>query len=66
MYGVGVIINYFVYRLGGKISIMYPIIATSYIWAILLAVLFLGDSLTIGKVVGSILIIGGVLLIAVW
>lgn len=65
-YGVAVIINLLAYRAGGQASYLYPIIATSYIWVVILAAIFLGEPLTAGKIVGSIVIVIGVAIIAVW
>lgn len=65
-YGVATSINFFVYRLGGKPSIMYPVIATSYIWTIVFASVFLGEPFSAGKIVGSVIVVAGVVCIAVF
>lgn len=65
-YGLAVVINFVVYKMGGKPSIMYPVIATSYVWTVVFAAIFLGEPLTAGKVVGSVAIVAGVVCIAVW
>ena len=66
LYGVGVIINYGAYKFGGRASILYPIIATSYIWVILFAAWLLNEPVTAGKIIGSLLIIIGVISIVAW
>ena len=44
----------------GEVSVLYPIIATSYIWVSLSSVFFLGESMNIFKWIGVILIMAGV------
>lgn len=44
----------------GNLSILYPIMATSYIWVIIFAVKFLGEPFSLTKWIGIALIIGGV------
>jgi uncharacterized membrane protein len=66
LYAVGVIINFFAYRWGGKAGLLYPVIATSYLWVAIFAAIFLDEPLTAGKIVGCILIILGVASIALW
>jgi len=47
----------------GNVSILYPIIATSYIWVALFAATFLGEPFPANKWAGIILIILGVAVI---
>jgi uncharacterized membrane protein len=47
----------------GELSVLYPIIATSYIWVALLAVIFLGESMSLARWSGIGLILLGVSLI---
>ncbi|MEM2917091.1 MAG: EamA family transporter [Candidatus Bathyarchaeia archaeon] len=55
----------YVYALSlGKLSILYPIIATSYIWATLLAKVFLHETINMTNWIGLALILLGVTLIA--
>ena len=44
----------------GNLSILYPIIATSYIWVTLFSITFLGESFPAFKWAGILLIISGV------
>ena len=63
LYGVGVIINIYAYKLGGKVSILYPVISLSYIFAAILAWKFLGEPFNWFTVAGCCVIIAGVGLI---
>ena len=47
----------------GNLSVLYPLIATSYIWVALLAIRFLGEPFSLLKWLGIALIIGGISLI---
>lgn len=61
LYGIGFLINMLVYRSGSiEASRLYPVIALSYLWVAVLAAIYLGERFTIGKMVGSLLIISGV------
>jgi undecaprenyl phosphate-alpha-L-ara4N flippase subunit ArnE len=48
---------------GGEVSVLYPIIATGYIWVSLLSVFFLDETMNIFKWIGIVSIIGGIALI---
>ncbi len=48
---------------GGEVSVLYPIIATGYIWVSLLSVMFLGETMNALKWIGIAAIIGGIALI---
>ena len=48
---------------GGEVSVLYPIIATSYIWVSLLSVRFLGEIMNVFKWIGVMAIISGIILI---
>ena len=45
---------------GGEVSVLYPIIATSYIWVTFLSLIFLKESLTFYKIIGISLIMAGI------
>ena len=45
---------------GGEVSVLYPIIAMSYIWVSLLSVRFLGEIMNMFKWVGVLAIIAGI------
>jgi uncharacterized membrane protein len=62
VYGISAVI--FVYCLrGGELSVLYPVVASSYIWVCLLSMKFLGEKMNAAKWVGILLIIVGVSLI---
>ena len=48
----------------GQLSIIYPIIATSYIWTTILAKVFLGESVDLMNWVGIFLILLGVTIVS--
>jgi len=48
----------------GEVSVLYPIIATSYIWVSLLSMFFFGEVINLYKWVGMIFIFFGVILVA--
>ncbi len=49
---------------GGDVSVLYPIIATSYIWVSLLSMYFFGDIINIYRWIGMVAIFFGVILVA--
>lgn len=59
LYAVGGILIIISFR-GGEVSVLYPIIATSYIWVSLLSVKFLGEEMNTFKWIGIIAIIAGI------
>lgn len=48
---------------GGEVSVLYPLIATSYVWVSFLSVHYLGETMNIFKLVGIVSIIAGIILI---
>jgi uncharacterized membrane protein len=44
----------------GDLSILYPIIATSYIWVMIFSYLILGESFSLTKAIGTLLILLGI------
>ncbi len=62
LYAVGGILIILSFR-GGEVSVLYPIIATSYIWVSFLSIYFLGESMNYSKWLGVISIIAGIALI---
>lgn len=55
-YGLGALFMIFAFR-EGELSVLYPILATSYLWVGLLSVVFFGEVLTVWKWSGMILIL---------
>lgn len=45
---------------GGEVSVLYPIIATSYIWVSLLSMVFLKEAMNLFKSAGILMIIAGI------
>lgn len=62
LYAVGGILIILSFR-GGEVSVLYPIIATSYIWVSFLSIYFLGEVMNYFKWLGVISIISGIALI---
>ncbi|MAG91267.1 hypothetical protein CMO83_01160 [Candidatus Woesearchaeota archaeon] len=50
---------------GGEVSVLYPIIATSYIWVSFLSIIFLGEIMNVFKWIGVITIIAGIVSIGI-
>jgi len=62
LYGVSAI--FFIIALKhGNLSVLYPLIATSYIWVTIFSVKFLGEPFSFMKWIGIVLIITGVSII---
>lgn len=64
IYGVAGTILIFALK-GGELSVLYPIIATSFIWVSFLSLYFLGEAMNSWKLAGIVAIIIGVSFIGV-
>ena len=62
LYAIGGILIILSFR-GGEVSVLYPIIATSYIWVSFLSIYFLGESMKLWKWLGILTIVAGIALI---
>ena len=62
LYSVGGTLLILSFR-GGDVSVLYPILATSYIWVSLLSIRFLGEAMNAFKWIGIASIITGIILI---
>ena len=62
LYAVGGTLMILSFR-GGEVSVLYPIIATSYIWVSFLSIYFLGETMNYFKWTGIISIMAGIALI---
>lgn len=62
LYGLSALLFVFALK-QGELSILYPIIATSYIWVLFLSHFFFEESITMVKITGVMLIVSGVALI---
>lgn len=49
---------------GGDVTVLYPIIATSYVWVALLSTLFLGEVINAYKWTGIVTIIIGIIFVS--
>jgi drug/metabolite transporter (DMT)-like permease len=63
LYGIGAVVLIFALR-GGELTVLYPIIATSYVWVSILSMIFLGEEMNLFKWIGVIIIFIGVSLVA--
>ena len=62
LYAVGGILMILSFR-GGEVSVLYPIIAMSYIWVSFLSIYFLNESMNLFKWLGVFTIVAGIALI---
>ena len=59
LYGLNTVLLVFALR-DGELSILYPIIALTYVWVTVLSVLFFHESLNVFKLVGVAVVVAGV------
>jgi len=62
LYAIGGILLIVSFR-GGEVSVLYPILATGFIWVSILSIFFLNESMNLFKWFGVLTIIGGIILI---
>lgn len=62
LHGVGFVLLVIALK-HGNLSILYPVLATSYIWVALLSIRFLGEPFSMFQWVGLTLVLGGISLI---
>lgn len=60
IYAVGGILMIVSFR-GGEVSVLYPIIATSYIWVSFLSIIFLSEVMNVFRWIGIAAIITGII-----
>ena len=63
VYGMGAVLLIIALK-HGEVTILYPVIATSYIWVALFSWLLFGESISYLKLVGIISIVVGIVLIS--
>ena len=63
LYGVGAVLLITALK-GGDVSVLYPIVATSYIWVSLLSMYFFGEVMNFYKWIGIVSIFFGVISVA--
>ncbi len=59
LYGIGAVLMIIAFK-AGEVTVLYPIVATSYIWVALLSSYFFSDSMNYLKIIGIALIFFGV------
>lgn len=59
LYGLNTLLMVFALR-DGELSILYPIIALTYVWVTILSVLFFHESLNSFKLLGVVTVVAGV------
>ena len=59
LYGINTLMLMLALR-DGELSVLYPIIALSYVWVTILSIVIFNDNLNVWKIAGIALIIGGV------
>ena len=59
LYGMNTVLMVFALR-DGELSVLYPIIALTYVWVTILSVIFFHESLNIFKVTGITVVVAGV------
>ncbi|MEK6852951.1 MAG: EamA family transporter [Nanoarchaeota archaeon] len=64
LYGIALLIVLKAFQ-HGELSVLYPVLALSYIWVIFFSYFFLNESLGIWKILGALTIFVGVTLIGV-
>jgi len=64
LYILGAIIMIAAFK-GGEVSVLYPIIATSYIWVSLLSIYFFNETLNLFRWIGIFVIIIGIIFISI-
>ncbi len=64
LYGIGAVLMITAFK-GGEVSVLYPIIATSYIWVTLLSFYFFNEAVNIYRIIGILFIVFGVVAVSV-
>ncbi len=62
LYGVGAVLVIIALR-GGEVTVLYPIITSSYIWVSLASIYFFGEKMNLFKWIGIFLIVAGIVII---
>jgi len=64
LYGIGAVLMILAFK-GGEVSVLYPIIATSYIWVTLLSFLLFNENVNAFRIIGILFIVFGVVFVSV-
>ncbi|HLC84476.1 MAG TPA: EamA family transporter [Candidatus Nanoarchaeia archaeon] len=62
-YGLGAVLMIIAFK-GGQVTVLYPIVATSYAWVVIMSAYAFGEPLNILKIGGSLVLIAGITLVA--
>ena len=62
LYGLGAVVLITAFK-GGDLTILYPIVATSYIWVSILSTYFFNETMNIHKWLGVVVIMIGVIFV---
>ncbi|MBI4449181.1 hypothetical protein HY641_04100 [Candidatus Woesearchaeota archaeon] len=62
LYAIGAVLLVIAFK-GGDVTVLFPIIATSYLWVAIGSYYFFGTSLTMLKILGVLVLMSGVVLI---
>ena len=52
------------FKIGGELTVLYPIYASTFIWALFIGIFMLKETITLHKIIGVVLIILGMFFIA--
>ena len=63
LYGIGALVMIAALK-GGEVTVLYPVVASSYVWVLLLSKYYFGESINGWKIFGIIVIILGIGLIS--
>jgi len=64
LYGLGVLLMVLA-LFGGELSVLYPFIALTYVWVVVLSYFRLGESVSSQRILGVLLILASVILLGV-
>lgn len=64
LYAIGAVIMILAFK-GGEVSVLYPVVATSYIWVTLLSLYFFHEAINIFRWIGVSVILLGIIFIGI-
>lgn len=62
-YGIGAVLMILAFR-GGEVTVLYPIVASSYVWVVIMSSFAFGEPLNALKIIGSLVLVWGIFFIA--
>ena len=63
LYGIGAVLMILAYRFG-SVSVLQPLLGTNYVLSVILGFFVLGETVTVTKIIGIVIITAGVIFIA--